>query len=150
MHRLLREKVQSGWLAWPDTVEAYILPSESASPIQSWDKSNAEAVESIRELATDPSFWQKLVKHYSAENHSEVIVQDDASCVKSICSLFLIFSLFFLLIWKHTVQLLEDEPFEALRPTLEELLEDSDKNKQRGAAELLAGILSGKYDWHKA
>ena len=43
-----------------------------------------------------------------------------------------------------TVQLLEDEPFEALRPTLEELLNDSDKNKQRGAAEFMAGIIGGE------
>ncbi len=41
------------------------------------------------------------------------------------------------------VQLLEDEPFEALKPTLEGLLGDIDKNKQRGAAELLAGLLGG-------
>lgn len=43
------------------------------------------------------------------------------------------------------VQLLHDEPFEALRPTLETILADKDKNKQRGAAELLAGIVCGAY-----
>ena len=42
-----------------------------------------------------------------------------------------------------TVQLLGDEPFEALRPTLEELLANKDKNKQRAAAEFLAGIITG-------
>lgn len=45
-----------------------------------------------------------------------------------------------------SVQLLEDEPWEALRPTLEKLLEKKDKDKQRAAAELLAGVLAGKYD----
>lgn len=42
-----------------------------------------------------------------------------------------------------TVQLLGYEPFEALRPTLEELLANKDKNKQRAAAEFIAGILIG-------
>lgn len=42
------------------------------------------------------------------------------------------------------VQLLEDEPFEALKPALDGLLCDNDKNKQRGAAELLAGLLGGQ------
>lgn len=41
------------------------------------------------------------------------------------------------------VQVLGDEPFEALRPTLEELLANKDKNKQRAAAEFIAGVLTG-------
>ena len=44
-----------------------------------------------------------------------------------------------------SVQLLEHEPWDALRPTVEKLLQDSDKNKQRGAAELLAGVVCGRY-----
>jgi proteasome activator subunit 4 len=41
------------------------------------------------------------------------------------------------------VQLLDNEPFEVLRPILEELLADIQPDKQRGAAELLAGLLGG-------
>ncbi len=41
------------------------------------------------------------------------------------------------------VQLLEDEPFEAFRPTVEELIADNDQNKQRAAAEMLAGVIGG-------
>lgn len=44
------------------------------------------------------------------------------------------------------VQLLDDEPFETLKPTLEGLLGDKDQNKQRAAAELLAGVLNGLCD----
>ena len=43
------------------------------------------------------------------------------------------------------VQILQAEPFEALKPTLETLLANKDKNKQRGAAELLAGVVCGRY-----
>jgi hypothetical protein len=42
------------------------------------------------------------------------------------------------------VQLLEDEPFEALKPTVENLIADKDHNKQRAAAEFLAGVLGGQ------
>lgn len=42
------------------------------------------------------------------------------------------------------VQLLQDEPFEALRPTLEKLLQNNDQNKQRAAAEFVAGLISGE------
>jgi hypothetical protein len=52
--------------------------------------------------------------------------------------------LFYLLRYRYvSVQLLEDEPFEAFRPTVEKLIKDKDQNKQRAAAELLAGILGG-------
>lgn len=42
------------------------------------------------------------------------------------------------------VQLLDDEPLDVLKPIVEELLADKDKNKQRAAAEFLAGVISGK------
>ena len=44
---------------------------------------------------------------------------------------------------KLIVQLLEDEPFEAFKPTVESLIADKDQNKQRAAAEFLAGVLGG-------
>lgn len=37
-----------------------------------------------------------------------------------------------------------DEPWDLLKPKLETLLADQDKNKQRAAAELLAGVLNGE------
>ena len=43
-----------------------------------------------------------------------------------------------------SVQLLDDEPFDAMRPTLENLLANENQDKQRAAAELLAGVLNGK------
>lgn len=43
-----------------------------------------------------------------------------------------------------TVQLVGKEPYEILKSKVDELLTDTDKNKQRAAAELLAGLLNGK------
>lgn len=42
------------------------------------------------------------------------------------------------------VQLLEDDPFEAFKPIVEGLIAEKEQNKQRAAAELLAGVLGGK------
>lgn len=41
------------------------------------------------------------------------------------------------------VQLLDDEPFHVLKPTIELLLDNKEKDKQRAAAELLAGVIGG-------
>ncbi|OBZ79723.1 Proteasome activator complex subunit 4 [Grifola frondosa] len=125
---LLREKISSGWLAWDKSVDCFVIPDPTKSPFE-WDVGSRETLAAIREVVNDSSYWKQLSAHYSAENHAEVIVQDNVSCVKSI------------------FQLLEDEPFEALRPTLEELIADSDKNKQRAAAEFLAGIFTGSKHW---
>jgi proteasome activator subunit 4 len=40
--------------------------------------------------------------------------------------------------------MLEDEPFGAFKPIVESLIADKDQNKQRAAAEFLAGILGGQ------
>ena len=66
------------------------------------------------------------------ENDSESVTQDNISSIKSICESNDFYSTevdkF------HIVQLLEIEPFEALRPVLELLLKETDQNKQRAAA----------------
>jgi hypothetical protein len=41
--------------------------------------------------------------------------------------------------------LLGDDPFELYKVTVEKYITVADKDKQRGAAELLAGILSGRF-----
>ncbi len=41
------------------------------------------------------------------------------------------------------VQMLGEDPLEHYKPVFMELLEDIDENKQRGAAELLAGLIGG-------
>lgn len=82
---VLCEKVASGWLTWRD-VSAYLAPPASSPVLLPWAEDCQDAVQAIRDVVTQPKFWQKLTKHYSSENHSEVIVQDNASCVKSICT----------------------------------------------------------------
>lgn len=42
---------------------------------------------------------------------------------------------------------MEEEIFPVLRPVIDKLISDKDQNKQRGAAELLAGLLGGSKNW---
>jgi proteasome activator subunit 4 len=41
------------------------------------------------------------------------------------------------------VQILEDEPFPALRPTLDKLISDQEPDKQRALAEFIGGLIEG-------
>ncbi|OCH96655.1 hypothetical protein OBBRIDRAFT_787227 [Obba rivulosa] len=125
----LRDKIQSGWLVWSETIDCYLAPDATQSPLQPWEAGSQEVLQTIRDIAKDPTFWKKLSIHFSSENHNEVISQDNVSCVKSI------------------FQLLEDEHWEALRPTVENLIADEDKNKQRGAAEFIAGVFGSSKHW---
>ncbi|KAI0374438.1 hypothetical protein BV20DRAFT_1049238 [Pilatotrama ljubarskyi] len=126
---MLRDKIGSGWVVWDKTADFFLAPHPSKSTFLPWDTGCDEAVTAIREIAKDTSFWKKLSTHYSAENNSDVILQDNLCCVKSI------------------FQLLDDEPLEVLKPIVEELLIDKDKNKQRAAAEFLAGVIAGSKHW---
>jgi proteasome activator subunit 4 len=122
---LLCEKVTSGWLVWAPTIDLFVIPNGTKSIFEPWDSSTLDNIDVYREIADDPSFWKKLSKHFSSENHAQVITQDHVSCVKSI------------------LQLLNDHPLKHLKPIIQDLLADKDKNKQRGAAELLAAIIGG-------
>ncbi|KAI0828367.1 hypothetical protein BC628DRAFT_1417934 [Trametes gibbosa] len=126
---LIRDKPGSGWLVFDKTIDCFLAPDPTKSTFQPWDADSEDAVSAIRATATDCSFWKKLSTHYAMENSSDVILQDNLCCVKSI------------------FQLLDDEPLEILKPIVEELLADKDKNKQRAAAEFLAGVIAGSKHW---
>ncbi|KAG8888929.1 hypothetical protein FRB98_006471 [Tulasnella sp. 332] len=125
---LLQDKVASGWLVWNDD-SRFLLPATSKSVLQPWEPLSAEAVAEMRRITQDPAFWESLSAHYVEENHQEVAVMDNLSCVKSIA------------------QLLEEDCFLAVKPVIEKHISDPDQNKQRGAAELLGGLIAGSKHW---
>lgn len=128
LNNIYCDTLHQGWLAWSATLAAYKLPHELKSTFE-WEPSSAEALSCLREVVVDADFWKKLSGHFAEENHEGTVVQDHISCVKSI------------------FQVLGDEPWDLLQPKLETLLADQDKNKQRAAAELLAGVLNGSKHW---
>jgi proteasome activator subunit 4 len=84
---MLCEKIKSGWLAWAPSMELFVVPQGMASLEDSWESSHRNNVTIYKEHAADPKFWKALAKHFTAENHAQVISQDHVSCVKSICTL---------------------------------------------------------------
>lgn len=148
VHRVLFDKNPPGWIIWNDSISLYKLPHSTESTFQPWEAGSADAIDAIREIVTHGKYWEDLAVYYAEENHETTVIQDDISCVKSICELpsFEYGLQQTSVLISYLVQLLEDAPFEALRPILERLIADKDQNKQRAAAEFLAGILGG--EWH--
>ncbi|KAI0001825.1 hypothetical protein BJV77DRAFT_16959 [Russula vinacea] len=126
---LLIEDVNCGWVAWKDSIVAYACPHVSNPSLTPWDPESQAAISAVREAVGDSSFWQNLSVHFSSETHSDVVSSDNVATIKSI------------------VQLLEDESFAPLQTLIEELIQNPDQNKQRGAAEFLAGLLNGAKHW---
>lgn len=83
--RLLCEKPSSGWLVWGKVVDLFLAPHSQKPTFLPWADECRDNIAAYREIAKDEAFWKKLAKHYSSENHAEVITQDHVSCVKSIC-----------------------------------------------------------------
>jgi proteasome activator subunit 4 len=88
------DKNPPGWLAWPNSICVDSLPNPVASTFSPWESASADAIEAVRELVTDSTYWEAVSSYYSEENHETTIIQDNVSCVKSICEsgpFFLIF-----------------------------------------------------------
>ncbi|KAG8915861.1 hypothetical protein FRC00_010752 [Tulasnella sp. 408] len=125
---VLQDKLWSGWLVWKYQ-SRFLLADSAKSTFQPWDPAATPAIEAMKRLARSTSFWDKLSTHFSEENYHETTVMDNVANVKSL------------------VQLMEEEIFSVLRPVIDKLISDKDQNKQRGAAELLAGLLGGSKNW---
>ena len=82
---MIRDKLESGWIAFGKTIDSFLLPHPTKSTFQPWDAGSDTVVSTIRSITTTSSFWEKLSTHYSAENNSDVILQDNLCFVKSIC-----------------------------------------------------------------
>jgi len=81
---LLIEDVNSGWVAWKDSIVAYACPHVSKPSLPPWDPESQEAIAAVREAAGDSSFWRNLSVHFSSETHSEVVSSDNVASIKSI------------------------------------------------------------------
>ncbi len=70
---------------WGKTIDRFLAPDSEKPPILAWDASSEQVVSTIRTIAMDPAFWKKLSIHYSTENNTEAVMQDNLCSVKSIC-----------------------------------------------------------------
>ncbi|KZT61305.1 hypothetical protein CALCODRAFT_514830 [Calocera cornea HHB12733] len=124
----LQDKATSGWIAWKDEDTRYVMP-KATGHISQWEDASRPAVMAVSTAVSDESFWRQYAAYLSEETQSESTSPDAIFCIKSI------------------FQLLGDAPLTAMRPVLVELLAADDMNKQRAAAEFLAGVVTGSKHW---
>lgn len=65
----------------------YAGPDLKKSTFQPWEKESEDTIAVAQELATSPEFWERLATHFSSETLAGSVVQDNVSCVKSICKI---------------------------------------------------------------
>jgi proteasome activator subunit 4 len=82
--RIFYDKNPPGWLVWNNSVALFMLPHASESTFL-WESASEDAIQAIREITTGSKYWENLSTYYSEENHETTIIQDNVSCVKSIC-----------------------------------------------------------------
>ncbi|KAJ7102239.1 hypothetical protein B0H15DRAFT_813790 [Mycena belliarum] len=123
------DKDPPGWLVWGCSFTVYKLPDRTSSTFQPWETKSAPAIAALREIVLTPTFWAKLAIFFAEQNTETEIIMDNVSYVKSI------------------FQLLENAPFEALRPTLDTLISEKEPDKQRALAEFIAGLIGGSKHW---
>lgn len=126
--RLLMDKQSTGWLVWGEAVEFYAVPPATSSAI-TWDASSTEAIESLRAIIIQASWWEAFAKHLSQEKTIDYLASDAITVTKSIFQIF------------------EDAPCEFVLPILDELIADKDRHKQRAAGELIGGMVRGSKHW---
>ena len=81
------ERTLTGWLAWDKTTGVYYGASLKEPAFQRWDEGSEPAISAIREVVRSKKFWEKLAVHYTSENQSSQLAQDNVSTVKSLCKL---------------------------------------------------------------
>ncbi|GAA5895195.1 proteasome activator BLM10 [Sporobolomyces salmoneus] len=125
----LMDKQNTGWLVWGDSLEYYVLPEGNEAPFE-WDVSSKEAIETLREIIVQASWWETFIKHLAMEKTVDYLAADVITIVKSIFQVF------------------EDAPCEFVLPALADLVADKeDRHKQRAAGELIGGMVRGSKHW---
>lgn len=99
---LFYDKDPPGWLTWDKIIKLYMLPHLTKSTFSSWDPTSQEIIPVVIETTTQQKFWEKVSAYYAEENHETVIVQDNVSCVKTICMLSLLSVMIMAHLWRSS------------------------------------------------
>lgn len=71
------DKQSTGWLVWGDSVEYYAVPPETSAAI-TWDVTSAAAIDEVRALVVQASWWETFIKHLSQEKTIDYLAADSA------------------------------------------------------------------------
>jgi proteasome activator subunit 4 len=128
---VLQDKLSVGWYSWPDEYSVY-MPRTDDKALPRVDAASQDAFNKFIESFGSSEFWPKLMTFMSQESTRD---RDDN------------FSVVNAHLFKSIFQMYEDQFLDYVKPELAKMCAISEKNQQRAAAELLAGLIRGSKHW---
>ncbi|RCH96123.1 hypothetical protein CU098_001947, partial [Rhizopus stolonifer] len=130
---LLVDDTTLGWYVWPRSYFAYKINTRD-SLFDEIEPDSLDAYNIFSDTFTSTEYWKKLGAYLSEEVHQK---NED------------IFSESYARLFSSIFQTFQDLPLEAAKPSIESLCEATDqKNSQRAASEILAGLIRGTKHWN--
>ncbi|KAL1951786.1 hypothetical protein VTO73DRAFT_935 [Trametes versicolor] len=128
------DKVETGFLVWTSTVKGYRAVPEGPSPF-AWEEASRPVLRAMSEVMNQGNFFSVLALLWGQESMKNSTTPElraeNVTFMKSIAKMF------------------ENEQLQAILDTIDPLLADGDRYKQRSGAELLAGLSRGSKHWPK-
>ncbi|KDQ54780.1 hypothetical protein JAAARDRAFT_134622 [Jaapia argillacea MUCL 33604] len=132
-HRNYVDKISTGFISWTPDLKGYQPAPDRTSPFI-WD-GDSQAALSVILLGMNDDYFSKLALLWSQESNrsggATDVRQDNCVFIKTLAKMY------------------EATKLDQILAVVEPLLFDSDKFKQRGAAEILLGLWRGSKHWPK-
>lgn len=143
-------------MVWGESVKAYQRPEEFGSPIV-WEKASEAALHSVEEIISQVSYFADLATLWAQESNNRLgstadleLRTENVLYIKAIGEdNGLIFETLPLNSAQYSMiaKTFEDRHLQDILTAVEPLWSDSDRYKQRAAAEFIAGLLRGSKHW---
>ncbi|KAJ7129977.1 hypothetical protein C8R43DRAFT_1025251 [Mycena crocata] len=127
------DKINTGFLLWSSSVKGY-APVKGETSAVSWEAPSQPSLRALADLMLKDEYFSKLAALWSQESIKSGGVDlrgDNVAYIKTLAKMF------------------EHEILDEILKTIDPLLSDSDKFKQRAGAEFLAGLWRGSKHWPK-
>ncbi|KAI0343973.1 ARM repeat-containing protein [Trametopsis cervina] len=126
------DKLPTGFLVWAPSIKAYQVPEAAGVTIE-WEAASQPALQAIREVLRADQHLHQLVTLFGQESNKDpnriALRSENAIFIKSLANMF------------------QAEFVADLQGAIDDLLVDNDRFRQRGGAEILAGLLRGSKHW---
>ncbi|KAJ7785950.1 hypothetical protein B0H16DRAFT_1488659 [Mycena metata] len=125
------DKINTGFLLWAPSVKGYGAVGDTSA--LSWESPSLPSLQAVSESMHKDEYFEKLATLWSQESGKSSrnvdLRGDNVAFVKTLAKMF------------------EHEVLDDILKTIDPLLSDSDKFKQRAGAEFLAGLWRGSKHW---
>ncbi|KAJ7071512.1 hypothetical protein C8F01DRAFT_1110832 [Mycena amicta] len=125
------DKLQTGFILWNASVKGY-APVVGNTPAMSWEQESLPSLQAVSEIVSTGDYFQKLSVLWGQESAKSGTVElraDNVVFIKTLAKMF------------------EQTILHNILTTIDPLLSDPDKFKQRAGAEFLAGLWRGSKHW---